>query len=243
MADVGQPQIAGFPVEGKSPRITKSVGPNLGAGFWNAGEGIILGDSVTWGLAGVIGNVDTEEGTQEGAQVLAVGMGVAAAAAIAQSQVKVAVGAEGQLAAVVVAKGLGDFQQYCFTGGVGLKQGIRADGKAGQDRPAGVGGGVVYEEAAIFGVGRRESQPQQPLLVALDADAVSDVQKDGSGGGGGVVGKGGDYAVLFGYEEMTGSIGGLGQPGKALETQGGEGKGNGQGLQRGWPFDRLRANG
>jgi hypothetical protein len=68
-------------VERESPRVAQSVGPDLGLGTHGLEKGIVVGDAI-----GQVGfsrvDVDAQHLAQQGAEILAVAVGIMAAAAV-----------------------------------------------------------------------------------------------------------------------------------------------------------------
>ena len=99
---------------------------------------------------------------------------IAGGAAVAQTEVEVAVRAEGDLTTIVVAVGLGqredDLAAFC----VHNCRVIRAHAVVGQHGTANVIA-VVHEEAAVAGEVRMKGQPQQPAFGKLSQRVPTDV--------------------------------------------------------------------
>ena len=113
-------------VEREPPRVAHAVEPDLGRARPDAvGERVAGRDGVGRSPVGRLG-VDAQDLAEQGLGVLAVAVGVAAAAPVAEPDVEVAVGAEHQLAAVVVRERLGHEQQLAR--GCGCRPGRRPSG-------------------------------------------------------------------------------------------------------------------
>ena len=227
--DVGHVQIAGQPVEGEAPGIPQSVGPYLVA------EGVAGGNRVG-GDAGK--DIDPKNLAEQGSAVLPVAQGVAAAAAVTAADVKMAVGSEGKLPAVVIGKGLDDVQQLLAGEGIGAV-GIGAQAETGDDGIADTGPvGVVDVEGAARGESGRKGKPQEPLFAAGRGDEARDVEK-GSGEDGAVADDS-DTPFLLDHEEPAASIPGVGDGDRLCETAGNARQGN-DGGKRGRCFGRIVA--
>jgi len=101
LADVGDEQVPGEAVEAEAPRVTQPEGPDL------VPERVAGGHVRRRAV-----HVETQELPQERAEVLRIVPGIPAAPAVADTDVEVAVGAELELAAVVVAEaGMRDGEQ------------------------------------------------------------------------------------------------------------------------------------
>jgi len=74
---------------------------------------------------------------------LPIALGIAAAAAVAGGDVEITVRPKGELAAVVVAKGLAEFEYDVFAVGIGCIGGVGADAKMSDDGAAGRRGRIV----------------------------------------------------------------------------------------------------
>src|SRR5262249_11404160 len=138
-----------------------------------ADEGIVLGDTV--GLALV--DVDAEDLGQIRQAVLAVVEGIVGQAAVAGADVEHAVlGAELELAALVVVERLGEVQQDAFAGGVDL---VAALGhlEFGDDRADwGTVDRVVGVDVAVLGELGVEGDREQTALV-IDVDLFREVEE------------------------------------------------------------------
>ena len=104
LADVAGPKGAGLAVEGESPGIAQTVGPDFGATA-AVGKGVVGRDGVGLRVR-CIGDIDAQNGAKEGCSILAAAQRIAGRTAVAQADVEVTVGAEGNLPAVVVGVGL-----------------------------------------------------------------------------------------------------------------------------------------
>jgi hypothetical protein len=129
-------------------------------------------------------------------EALAVALRVEAAAAVAEADVELAVGAEGDVAAVVVGEGLADGEDLEGRRGVG-RAGV--GGAVLDDVRVAAGVGVVDEEAAVRGVVGVEGHAQQALLVAGRHEGVDVEEVTGAR----AVLDDGDAAALFGHEEAA----------------------------------------
>jgi hypothetical protein len=106
--------------------------------------------------------------------VLGALLGIERAAAVAEADVQPPVGAEGELAAVVVLLGLGDVQQLAHRLGVDR---AAAHAELGHARVAALVAPVQVQPAAGREVGV-ERDPEQALLGA-GGDALAEVEQDG----------------------------------------------------------------
>lgn len=104
-------------------------------------------------------------------------LGVSCKAAIPCADVEVPVRAKSQMAAVVIAIGLGDGQEYLFSAGVG-PVGVGGYAETDDDRVAAVVG-VVDKEVTVVEIFRVESQPQQTLLAGIVVDPLADIKEWG----------------------------------------------------------------
>ena len=111
LPDVTRPQVAGRAIEAHAPDVPQPVRPDLAARAQPVDEGIVLGDGVPTRLAV---DVQTQDGPQQRAEVLAVLLGVVGGAAVTEAHVQVTIRAEQHGRAVVVAKGLGHLQNHDF---------------------------------------------------------------------------------------------------------------------------------
>jgi hypothetical protein len=123
LSDVGDPEVAGVAVERETPRVPETVGPDLRTGARGVDERIAGRDP---DAAGVALDVETQDLAEEGVGVLAVALRVAARPAIAEAEIEIGVGAEDELAAVVIRERLGLFEQHDLARGVG-DVGVGAD--------------------------------------------------------------------------------------------------------------------
>ena len=183
LPDVGDHHVARRPIEGEAPGIAQPVGPDLVAAC-RRGEGIAGRDRVGRDLARM--RVDAEDLAQQLFGVLAVFEGIAAAAAVAERDVEVAVGAELELAAVVVGfLGVADaedrFADRRAAAGIRAK-GVEVDVAFG---PAGLGRAGVgrVDAAAAFEVGGWRDREHAPLDFAA-ADQFGQVEELARVGGG-----------------------------------------------------------
>ena len=132
LPDITAPEGAGLGIKAVPPGIAEAIGEDFAAGAAGAhvgfgdervvsGDGVgefVLAFAVTGGGAGI--DVEAEDFAEQGGGILAATEGIIGEAAIAEAEVEVAIGAEGELAAFVIAKGLGDLEEDAFAGKVGL---------------------------------------------------------------------------------------------------------------------------
>ena len=163
LADVGDPQVAG-----RRGRRRTATGCGRRRARSRARRprrrrtgcrGMRVGGSSSVAALGV----DAQDLAEQGRRVLPVAVGVAAAAAVAQADVEEAVGAEGELAAVVVGGRLVD-RRAARRRVVGVDGGAVAQRRtrATRVRPSGCGVWSRRRAAAVAG----EGQAEQPLLAA-----------------------------------------------------------------------------
>ena len=169
---VGDEQITCQPVEAKAPWVTQANSPYLWPGIGVVYKRVVGGDGVA-AVSAVY--IQPQDATQQRAWILPVAFRITLAAAVTHADVQIAIRAKGDHAAVMVGKWLGNGQQNLLTGGVS-HVGIAADAVAG-DVGVAVHVCVVDEEKAVFLVVGMKGQPQQPLLVAVGANRVLNIQK------------------------------------------------------------------
>ena len=126
LADVADVEVAGRPVEAPPPRVAQAQIPDFGLGARRPDKRVAGRDRV--GAAGA--DLDAQDLAQEGVQALAGVERVAAAPAVAQPHIEIAVGTEGDEAAVVVGERLVAHEDALFAGRVGAVR-IRRHPKAG----------------------------------------------------------------------------------------------------------------
>ena len=114
LSDVTDKQVSGLPIEGKSPGIAKAVSPDFIFSRRIRHEWIVRRNAV--GKPAV--HIDAQDLSKQGGQSLGVVLRVAAVAAVACADIQIAVGAELQLSAVVIAKRLVYLQQNRFRSSV-----------------------------------------------------------------------------------------------------------------------------
>ena len=107
LTNVADEQISGLPIKAEAPRIAQSIDPNLVASIGNANEGIVRGRPRR--TTGRI-DIEAQDGAEERVSILTVALRIAAASSVANADVKHAVGAKGQIAAIVIAERLADRQ-------------------------------------------------------------------------------------------------------------------------------------
>ena len=148
--------------------------------------------------------------------LLPVVLGIAATAAIAGPDPEVAVGAECDLAAVVIAPGLVKLQKDFLGIGIDLVDvGMEAEtGDSGMET-AGVGGGVVDVEGPTAGKVGGEGDAKQSSL-ATTADAVADVHERRLADA--TVVKCLDQTYLLDHIDASGTIFGVGEVNRISEA-------------------------
>ena len=161
-------------IEREAPRVAQAVGVDLGQRAGAVDERVARGRGE--GLAAVGPRLDAQDLAQRRAQVLRVAARavlVVAATAVAGADVEEAVGAEGELAAVVVALRIVVDEDGAGAGGVGE---VVALAMELDEVLLGVLAGVVDVEQPGARVVRREREAEQPLL-ATGRDPVADVEE------------------------------------------------------------------
>ena len=147
LPDVADGQVAGLAVEREAPRVAQAEGEDLR-------------------LGAALARVEAQQLAEAAAHVLGVAVRVAASATVARARVEQAVGAELQLAAVVVAlAGVRDGQQGAPRGRVG-DVGIAGRARELVDLDVPVGVGEVRVEQPARRIVGREGDRQQPALAA-----------------------------------------------------------------------------
>jgi hypothetical protein len=143
LADVADEEIAVLPVEAEAPRIAKAVGPDL-----VARRGVAVDEGVRRGDQRRTVHVEAQDLPQERARALRVTFGISGrAAAVAGGSVEVAVGTEGEHAAVVVRGGVVDRAKDLDRAGIGDVR--RGGGVVFRDRQVAVRRRVEDEEAPV----------------------------------------------------------------------------------------------
>ena len=142
LADVGDPEVVGGPVEREPPRVAQPDRPDLRCGRTSPTSGRCAA-SCPAGSLGILGPV----------------VRVAAAAAVAQTEPQLAVGAEHHVAAVVVGERLVHRQQLAPAPGVGLVavHGVRVD--------PGVALAVRVADVQVLPSAEKAMPEQAPLAV------------------------------------------------------------------------------
>ena len=147
-------------------------------------------------------------------------LGVAAAAAVAQGQIEHAVGAEGELAAVVVGEGLGNRQQHLFAGGQG-EVWVGGDQEPAQHRGAVAKPAVVKIEIALLGIVGGKGKTQQPLFAGVD-QAVGNVDEGGGQQGAGR--QNANLPRLLHQEQPVAAVAGMADGGRCAQAAGHRGE-------------------
>ncbi len=164
LTDIAYVQITGSAVKGDAPGITQAIGPNL------VPEWVISRNGIGFGRI----HIQAQDLAQESVQFLTVAKGITRRAAVTESNVQVAVRAEGQSTAIMVAKGLIRAQYNYFAGWVGNVwigcNPITCDDSI----PTLIR--VVDEEQSILGISWMKGQSEQALFVPPTANTVTDVQ-------------------------------------------------------------------
>jgi hypothetical protein len=154
---VGDVEVARAAIVAPAPRVAKPVGPDL-VEPRDADERVRRRARVRRRV-----HVDAKHLAEQPAEILPGLLRVVAEAAVAHAEVQVAVGSEGDVPAVVVAREVLDLddERARRVGDVG----VAADGEPANLGLAGVVGVAQVEDAARLVVGR-EGQPEQALLAA-----------------------------------------------------------------------------
>ena len=165
LADLADHQIAREAVEREAPRVADAVGVDLGSGA--GGKRLARRDRV--GLSARGARIDAQDLAEQDAGVLSIG----AHTAVAHADVEVAVGAELQLAAVVVGGRVRDTEHEAVTGvgNVGAGGGVELPD---DDRPVREGRVRVQEtrDGVVGGEGDREQ-----AALSAESDLARDVEE------------------------------------------------------------------
>ena len=234
---VAQPEVPGGAVEGELPGVAEAVGVDLASlGAVGVREGVVRGDAIRLALGHAV-HVDPEKRSEGGVQPLPSVHGVVAGAAVAERDVEVAVGAEGDLPAVVVGERLGHLQEHPLAGGVGREGVARGPRQLGDHAAPVRARGVVHEDAAVGLVVRVEREPEQAALAARP-HAVVEVHEHRRRG---VSGHEGDDARAPAARPLLHDVRPLRLPGRDGEFHGGLEADAGESVQGGDLGARRRA--
>ena len=170
LADVANEQIASKSIEAESPGIAQAQRPHLWPCPRSPNKRIRGWD----GVGKLTVHIEPEQLAQQRAEVLCIYFAGRRLRPVAHANVEVAVGAELQLAAVVIAEGLGDSEQHSArqrVGHVGIaRHGIaREDGIAGRVR-------VVDVEESVSAIVRMKGDTEQAPFVAT-GDERGDIKE------------------------------------------------------------------
>ncbi len=160
LADIGDVEIAGYPVEAESPGIPQAVAPDLGLNAGLPDKGVVG----RYRVRGSTLNVHPEDGSQEVREVLASTLGIVPRASISQTEIEEAVRSKQHLATVVIGKRLVCREDHLLAGRIG-DVGIGRDLKDGE-MSVSSGVSIVHHEPATGGIVRVECQSQETLLTA-----------------------------------------------------------------------------
>ena len=162
LPDIRDEQISARAVEVEFPRVAQSVGPDLR-------QGARLADKRIAGRHGETGSridVDAQQLAQANAEVLCVVVGITAAAAVADADVQIAVRAEDDVAAVVIAERVCHREELAFRRRV-RHIGVRRAAQVFRDDDRTVGlARVVDVELAAGPELRMERKAEKPALAA-----------------------------------------------------------------------------
>ena len=178
LANIGDPQSAGAPIERHPPWVAQPVGPDLPAHAGGArrlatvlchhgDEGIVVRDSV--GRLVPLGvDVDPQHLAEEVLEVLPVAERIVLLSAVAVGDIEIAIGAEADRAPFVVPGWVLDAEDLLAArriGGVGI---VLRYAVALEDHREGRRlRGVVDEELAVLRKPRMEGEAEEPFLVLL----------------------------------------------------------------------------
>jgi hypothetical protein len=175
LADVGDEEVAGRPVEGEAPGIAQSVRPDLAKNARLSDEGVSRRDGVR-GDAGL--HIEPQEIPEQRGAVLGVLELVVGAAAVPQGNVEKAVRTEGELPGVVVGGGLRDEEQHLFTGRQGNIGVLRREEEAAHHGgPVGAAGVIDVEMGLLREAGGKGEAEQPPLTAGKNLPG--DIQERG----------------------------------------------------------------
>jgi hypothetical protein len=207
LTDVGSPEFLAVWMEGEAPRVAEAEGEDFRVVAGCVEEGVVGGESIgAVAGAGVDVNAENLAVVDEG--VLGEALGVVALSSVADGDVKVAVGAEENVAGIVVPEGLGEFEEDALgreVGFVGIINGCLHFADAGV---LGILERVVEVEFAVLGVVGVERESQKAFFkLLLDEGAVGDIEESDFFRRGTVLWQDGDFSELLDEEEAVGAIG------------------------------------
>ncbi len=244
LPDVTQVQLAGERVEAEPPRVAKPHRPELGADLGGidretveaggADERVVGGHAIAAGLhrrvgvggqaAGLGVHIDAHQRREEIAgDVLGVAGGVVGVALVTQRRIQVPVGAEVQIAALMVAELVALLDQHLLGQRVGEVRVARADLEARQPLVAERtdAGRVADVEEAVAGVVRMKRQAQQAFLAG-GGHPGRDVE-EGAAAGAAQVRQHLDPPAFLDHEQAVGLAGRRGESDRRDEADAGEG--------------------
>ena len=195
LADVGDVHVAVLRVELKAPRIAQAIAPDLRLGVRvNLVEGllghteelhlrggrderIVFRNGITAVRLGRV-DIDAQDLRQPGAQVLACTQHIPFPTAVATTDVQVAIGAEGDFAAVVIGIGARHLEHHPGGLGIGLV-GVGFGDLILNDEPRAVKPhvGVMDVEFAVFGEFRMKLEVVEPLFEEGADHRLMDVEE------------------------------------------------------------------
>ncbi len=182
VADVAEQQAAVEAVEGEFPGVAEAEGEHLAAGVAAADKGVVGGGGIgSVATGGTAIDVESQHLAAQGGEILRYPRGpgqlLNATDAVTDAYVQHAIGAEGELAAVVEGFVGRDLQQNQL-GGEGVHDvGIAAHAVLGDHQSAAFALGVADEEASVGGVVRVEGEAVHTLLALEGGDPVAEVEK------------------------------------------------------------------
>lgn len=207
LPDVGCPEFTCFGMESQTPGIAKSEGENLGmvAGFVE--EGVVIGKAVgTVARAGV--DIDSQDLAIVDKSVLRELKRIVGFASVAHSEIKQSVGAEEEIARVVVPVGLWDLEKDALGRWVGFVGISRRGLHFAQNRVLGTLEGVVKVELPVPGVVGMKGEAEESFFeLLLNEGAIGQVEEGGLFGRVPVLGKDGDLSELLNEKKTIGAIG------------------------------------
>ncbi len=185
LADIGAPEAAGC-IEGEAPWVANAGGVDLRKRIFSIGVGIVFGDAVAAAVPVGFVDVDAKDFAVERAFVLGEAEFVVAFRHVAYADVKVAVGAEDEVAAVVVPVDEGDFDEDALGAGVGFIGVGSGDLHLGDEEAFGLLLGVAEVKfAGGFVVGMEDETVEAFFEFAVRSlhVAVAEVEEEGGSGG------------------------------------------------------------
>src|SRR5436853_735411 len=169
LSDVGSPEFAGLPVEGKAPGIPQAVSENLRSS--SAGrEGIVRWD----GVRGATVHIDSQNLSEQLLLVLATVSRIAGGSSVAPRNIEKSVRTKRHHPPVMVGERLRNCHEQVFFSPRPV--GVLGHLVFGQDCRAVGCPVIVHDIAAVLPKGRVKGEAEQPLLSS-SPHATGDVQK------------------------------------------------------------------